>query len=384
MKIGLARRGYSSTGGAENYLRRFVAALTAAGHDAVLFGSPEWPADARPADVEFVPVRGRSPRTFSDALGALRPRERGLCDVLFSLERIAHCDCYRAGDGVHRVWLEQRARSERPLLPTFTEFFRRNFGKHRQLLSLENALFAPDGSGARAVITNSDMVKAEIVFRYQYPAARIRTIYNGLPQAFFAPLAEDLRERTRQKLELAAQDYAVLFAGSGWKRKGLRFAIEAVAQLDPKHHGVLLVAGTGKQSELPAAAQDRGRVRFLGAVPAAEMRALYAAADVFLLPTLYDPFSNACLEAFASGLPVITTRQNGFAEILIETVTGDIVPVEWHVPGLVQCLTRWADLERRRTARPKILEYAADFRIEKNLAQTIDFLRELCGGKDQA
>ena len=46
-------------------------------------------------------MTGRSPRAFSDALGALRPRERGHCDVLFSLERVAHCDCYRAGDGVH-------------------------------------------------------------------------------------------------------------------------------------------------------------------------------------------------------------------------------------------------------------------------------------------
>ena len=53
------------------------------------------------------------------------------------------------------------------------------------------------------------------------------------------------------------------------------------------------------------------------------MPALYAAVDVFVLPTIYDPFSNACLEALAAGLPVLTTTANGFAEILTPGVTGD-------------------------------------------------------------
>lgn len=373
MKIGLVRRGFSPTGGAESYLRRFVVALRAAGHDAALFSSPEWPADARPADVEFVPVHGRSPRAFSDALAALRPCER--CDVLFSLERVAHCDCYRAGDGVHRVWLEQRAQLDRSPWQKLAGGLRARNPKHAQLLRLERALFAPDGSGARAVIANSRMVADEIVKNFRYPADRVRVIYNGLPDDFFVPTPASLRERTRQELALDARDYAVLFAGSGWERKGLRFAVEAVARLDPKHRGVLLIAGSGKRQALPAVAHDPGRVRFLGAVPGERMRALYAAADVFLLPTLYDPFSNACLEAFASGLPVVTTWQNGFAEVLIPNLTGNCVLPS--PPDLTHALARWADADRRRAARPKILEYAADFRIEKNLRETLDFLTHL-------
>ena len=67
------------------------------------------------------------------------------------------------------------------------------------------------------------------------------------------------------------------------------------------------------------------RVHFLG--PVREMAAVYAAADVFVLPTLYDPFSNASLEALAAGLPVLTTRANGFAEILTPGVDGEVFEV---------------------------------------------------------
>ena len=377
MKIGLARRGYSSTGGAESYLRRFVAALRAAGHEAVIFGSPEWPAGARPEGAEFVPVAGGSPQAFSNALRALRPHASGLCDVLFSLERVAHCDCFRAGDGVHRAWLEHRARGDNSLWKRVHALARAWNPKHRQLLALERALFAPDGSGARAVVANSQMVAREIVAHYQYPPARIRTIYNGLSDEFFEPMADGVREQARRELALDAQDYAVLFAGSGWERKGLRFALAAIAQLDPAHRGVLLIAGAGKRRALPSLANDERRVRFLGPVPGAKMRALYAAADVFLLPTLYDPFSNACLEAFASGLPVVTTAQNGFAEILLPAVTGERVDFAWETGALTASLARWADAERRRAARPKILARAADFRMETNLAETLDFLTHL-------
>ena len=66
-----------------------------------------------------------------------------------------------------------------------------------------------------------------------------------------------------------------------------------------------------------------GRVRFLG--PVSDMAACYAAADVFVAPTLYDPFSNACLEALAAGLPVLTTPANGFSEILTPGRDGEVI-----------------------------------------------------------
>ena len=365
MKIGLVRRGYSPTGGAENYLCRLADALEAAGHAPVLFASPDWPRERWPMHRDLFLVGGGSPRAFADRLAALRPERH--CERLFSLERVWRCDCYRAGDGVHRAWLERRASVE----PAWRGLLRVWNPKHRQLLALERSLFGQDG--ARAIIANSRLVRDEILTHYGGPPGRIHVIYNGLPAAAFQPPAPGKREQTRAAWGLADTDYAILFAGTGWERKGLAHALAAVARLPDSPRPRLIVAGRGnprpylKNLPAPAAA----RVRFLGPVP--DMPACYAAADVFVAPTLYDPFSNACLEALAAGLPVLTTTANGFGEILTPGRDGEVIgPAD---PGaLTAALASWSDPARRNAARPAAAAKAAAFTIEANVAQTLDVL----------
>ena len=239
-----------------------------------------------------------SPIAFADEMEEIARRKE--CDVVMSLERIWRCDVYRAGDGVHRAWLERRAEIGGP----FGKLRRLFNRKHSAALALEKSLFAK--GGARRVIANSRMVKEEIVRFYGYPAEKIDVVHNGVPLQSLQR-NEDDRAKTREACGLGKDDIAVLFAGSGWERKGLRFAIEAIERQEKRM--TLLVAGRGESRRFKS-----GRVKFLGVVR--EMPALYAAADIFLLPTIYDPFSNACLEALAAGLPVVTTRANGFSEII--------------------------------------------------------------------
>jgi UDP-glucose:(heptosyl)LPS alpha-1,3-glucosyltransferase len=92
------------------------------------------------------------------------------------------------------------------------------------------------------------------------------------------------------------------------------------------------------------------------------------------LPTLYDPFSNACLEALAAGLPVVTTRDNGFSEIIDEGVHGSIVESAANAAQLRDALAFWADLGRRRAARSAILERAGHFDISLNVECTLGVL----------
>ena len=372
MKIGLVRRGYSATGGAENYLRRLGDALWAQGHKLVLFASPEWPPDQRLKGQEFVPVPGRTPHLFAEYLAAQNPK--AWCDLLFSLERVRRCDCYRAGDGVHRAWLERRARTERwwpPLL-------RRLNLKHREILRLEDRLFTR--GGARQIIANSELVRREIIVHYGTAAEQIAVVYNGLPAGYFRSVDQAERAAARAAFALAPEDYVVLFAGTGWERKGLVYALRALGKLPDQPRPVLLVAGRGHPRPylrgLPPAACER--VRFLG--PVKDMRALYAAADVFAAPTLYDPFSNACLEALAAGLPVLTTRANGFAEIITPGVHGEALDTFDYDLGakLATALQTWSDPEKRRTARPLCAARAAEFPIERNVAETLRIL--LAGG----
>ena len=358
MKIGLVRRGYSPTGGAENYLLRFAAAAAGAGHGGALF-TEQWPKEAWAGD--YFRLGSTSPKSFADALLAAHPRES--CDFLFSLERVWECDAYRAGDGVHAAWLEHRARFE----PRWKSVFRRFSLKHQQTLALEKHLFSP--AGARLVIANSQMVADEISQHFAYPAERIHLVHNGVPPFV---VAASSREETRRALGLADDHFLVLFAGSGWERKGLRFAIDAVNAMDTL--GVtLLVAGRGSRRTLP----DSPRVRYLG--PVADLACYLAAADAFLLPTLYDPFSNACLEALAAGLPVITTAQNGFSEVIIPGRDGEVVERADATASITQALQRWSDPARRVAARPHLRLIAERLTMAENVRKTLTII-EMAGG----
>lgn len=370
MKIGLARRGFSSTGGAEKYLHRLIVALESAGHECVLFAGREWPAQRRPRG-GLIHIAGRTPRAFADRLAAIGPRRH--CDLLFSLERVWQCDAYRAGDGVHRAWLQRRVAAE----PVWRQWLRAFNGKHRQILALEDSMLASGGAGQ--VIANSYLVRNEIVQAYGFPAERISVVYNGLPPDAAQPPTDEDRAWSRASLELAPGDYAVLFAGTGWRRKGLREAIAAVGRLPAAARATLLVAGRGSERKAlrGQTAQAAARVRFLG--PAASMRPLYAAADVFVLSTYYDPFSNACLEALAAGLPVITTRSNGFSEIVQAGVDGSILDEPGAGDAFQAALIEWADASRRAANRAERSAKAASFSIEKNVAETLTALQTAAG-----
>ncbi len=102
----------------------------------------------------------------------------------------------------------------------------------------------------------------------------------------------------------------------------------------------LLVAGRGNQRKYKSRC-----AHFLGVVR--DLPALYAAADIFILPTLYDPFSNASLEALAAGLPVITTRANGLSEVIEDGVHGTVVEDSRDVSALVDAIHTWSNLESR-------------------------------------
>lgn len=349
MKVGLVRRGYSSSGGAENYLRRFAGALTAAGDEGVLFSAAPWP--DWPHEFFFVP--GGSPRAFADGLEKLRPREK--CDWLFSLERVWQCDGYRAGDGVHCAALAQRARFE-PGLRTWLRKFNR---AHRELLEIEAALFSD--SGARTVIANSQMVKDEIVREFAFPAEKIAVIYNGLPTEKLALPPAD-RAAARRALDLPEEELVALFVGSGWERKGLRFAMAAIERLP---HATLLVAGRGKTRGLPTARHTK----FLGAV--SDLAELFAAADVLVLPTVYEPFSNACLEAAAAGLPVITTKFNGFAEVMTKVGVPGLLDDPDDVESLAELIKTLGQPAAREAVGGALQCAARALTIERNVRETL-------------
>jgi UDP-glucose:(heptosyl)LPS alpha-1,3-glucosyltransferase len=311
-RIALVRQRYNPFGGAERFIERALASLEQLGAVVTLIAR-EWD-DAGSRRVIRVnpPYIGSLWRDagFARAARAAWTRER--FDLVQSHERIAGCDIYRAGDGVHRQWLEYRLQKASRLARSKV----RANPYHRYVCKVERNLF--EHPRLRAVVCNSRMVQADVARHFRVAGEKLHVIYNGVDLEHFHPRHRvALRAQARSTLGCADQDILFAFVGSGFERKGLGAAIDALAGAGDARMR-LVVAGRDRDSaRFDAQARAAGvgeRVKLLGGVD--DVRPLYAAADCFILPTLYDPFPNAALEALAMGVPVIVSRRCGAAELV--------------------------------------------------------------------
>jgi UDP-glucose:(heptosyl)LPS alpha-1,3-glucosyltransferase len=332
-RVALVRSRFDAFGGAERFVQGAVAALSARGASLTLV-TRRWPdgdGSAIVLDPFYVGSLWRD-RGFARAVCAELPKRH--FDLVQSHERIACCDVYRAGDGVHAEWLAQRARVQSALARLATSLS----PHHRYLLDAERLLFA--SPRLKAVICNSEMVRGEIARRFATPAEKLVLIRNAVDAARFHPgLREESREAVRQQLGIPAGAVVFAYVGSGFERKGVAPLLRALARR--REPAWALVVGrdkrAGRYGKLSVGLGVAGRVRFLGGV--SDVRPVLAAADAFVLPTLYDPFPNAALEAMAAGLPVVTSTKCGAAEILAEGESG-FVRDALDVAGIAECLDR--------------------------------------------
>jgi len=357
-KITLVRRAYSPSGGAEKYLLRLADGLAQYGWLPQLVTAADWPSDIwNWGNVQKIP--GKTPLEFANSFKKLSINND--LGVTFSLERVWEADFYRAGDGVHQAWLDRLATHSSPL----SNLARKANKKHKEILQLERSLYAPPSR--TKIIANSQLIAHEISQIYGTPPHSIRVIHNGFdPPNFTASEAKKIRTAQRQKLGISEEELVILFVGSGWKRKGAYPAIEAAAHLKEKPIK-LIIAGKGKKPKNPPS-----NVLFLGEVR--DVPPLYLASDLFLLPTLYDPFSNATLEAACFGLPVITSRDNGFSEPLGTYGGGSILNSPTDSLEIANTIQKWLSPEIRKNAKPQLAKLATRHTQSINIQQTLDFI----------
>ncbi|KAA6042308.1 MULTISPECIES: glycosyltransferase family 4 protein [Pantoea] len=310
IRLAIVRQKYRPDGGAERFISRALEALDSEQLDLNII-TRSWQGTPNPAWHLHIcnPAKfGRISRERGFARAARACWEREQFDLVQSHERIAGCDIFRAGDGVHRVWLEQRARIVSPwqrLSAALSPY-------HRYVLQAEAEMF--NDPSLKAVICNSEMVKRDILRHFTLDAGNIHVIHNAIDSKRFQPATSSLRHAARHQLRLPQDAHVMIYVGSGFERKGLKAAIEAVAQTDR----YLIVVGQDKQlsryQQLANQLNCLDRLRFAGVQQ--DVQPFYHAADALLLPTLYDPFPNVVLEAMACGLAVITSTGCGGAEFI--------------------------------------------------------------------
>jgi UDP-glucose:(heptosyl)LPS alpha-1,3-glucosyltransferase len=168
-----------------------------------------------------------------------------------------------------------------------------------------------------AIVAISQSVKRDVAFFEGANPAAISVIPNGVDVERFSPenrLA--FREPTRRLLGLSDVHLAVLLVGNSWGRKGLATAIRAIS--GPEQDYVrLIVVGEGEPVSFTGGLSSELAERIIFTGPkSADVERYYAAADIFMLPTFYEPFGLVILEALASGLPSVISACAGASEWL--------------------------------------------------------------------
>jgi UDP-glucose:(heptosyl)LPS alpha-1,3-glucosyltransferase len=192
------------------------------------------------------------------------------------------------------------------------------------LLEIEKRQFQAGGFGQ--IIAVSQEVKRDIIRHYAVPSDKITVLYNGVDGRRFNPDRRAAwRAPIREQWKIPATSPVALFVGSGFRRKGLDRLL-ALWQSPRLREVFLLVVGDdarlqGYRSRARGIAPDR--IIFSGRRD--DVENYYAAADVVALPSLQEAFGNVALEALASGLPVLLSREVGAAEVLDGALAQGIV-----------------------------------------------------------
>ena len=373
MKIAVIRQKYVNYGGAEQFVSEYTTHLANAGHNIHIFAN-QWTPSNHP-NIRVHPVRAIKLnsffRTLSFASFALRAVRAESFDIVQSHERTWCQDVYRAGDGCHREWLERRAN----YLPSIKKLsFRFNLF-HQLVLKMEKEIF--ESGQCKKIIAISEMVKRDIIKHYDLPEDRIEVVYNGVRLDRFHPGNKNrFRSKVRDRLRISDDERMVLFVGSGFERKGLKYLLKALPYLEQENWRLVLV-GKGNWERYLNFVSEKNRRKITHLDPIDDIETLYASADFFVLPSIYEPFGNANLEALASGLPIITSRNCGVAEIITHKKEGIILEEPSDVKAIAKAIDYLMDSKVRELMGQSARLLAEKFTQEQNAADMMKIYQKL-------
>jgi UDP-glucose:(heptosyl)LPS alpha-1,3-glucosyltransferase len=239
---------------------------------------------------------------------------------------------------------------------------------------------------AKIVIAISAMVKGDLLRYCRLRENKVRIVRNGVDLNRFHPRNRKIsREQTRRNLGMAATDVMVIFLAHNFRLKGLQTLIRAMAEMDkssPGHSFKVVVLGAGKEKQFSALARKlrvADKLLFIGCEE--DTPRFYAAADISVHPSYYDPSALVVLEAMASGLPVITTAYCGTSEIIEEGQEGYIVPTPSDTILLSDRIRRLGDRELRRRMGKAARRRAEEFPYSRNMQEILDIYDQYIGSR---
>lgn len=374
MRIGLAIESFDAArGGAEQWTSQYAAWLAGAGHEvhvvACHFG--------RNVPKGVMPHQMQRPRTRVEfAAAAERTLDALRLDVTHDMGAGWHCDVFQPHGGSRTAAFEQNLlllpRWLRPLkrrathyLPRYQEFQRLLMGQY----------MAED----RIFIALSRMVAHDFERFHGVRSSQIRIVYNGVDTDRFSPeWRARYRQVVRDQLGVCDDETLLLIVAHNFRLKGVPNLVEAVERLRRQGASVKLAVVGGKRR--PRVGHDG--VLWIG--PADDTVPYYSAADVYVQPTFYDPCSLVVLEAWASGLPVVTSRFNGAAELMTPGVEGAILKDPGDLDELCSALRPMLEDATRTRMSVAARRLALEQTLDRNARELLAVYEEIAAYRRRA
>ena len=180
--------------------------------------------------------------------------------------------------------------------------------------NIDTRVFEIEKNGMLAadrVITVSDLTRNIVITKYGIDPSKVVTVHNAV----------DFSGRDEMQVERGVQDKVVTFLGRITFQKGPEYFIEAAAKVLKRTKNVRFVmAGSGDMMNRAIRHVARlgisDRFHFTGFLRGAEVQKMFALSDVYVMPSVSEPFGISPLEAMRTGVPSIISHQSGAAEIL--------------------------------------------------------------------
>jgi UDP-glucose:(heptosyl)LPS alpha-1,3-glucosyltransferase len=366
MKIALLIKRFDPTcGGAENWTWQLACWLAGEGHQVHAVASRFTEEAPRRGIICHAVPKVSSPLAWAAAAEEVLKPLRGRFDVVHDMGQSWCGDVFQPHSGSliaafkHSLlsqprWLRLWKRGVAHVLPRYRTF--------RRLLQRQY------DNDPRTVIAVSRMVARHMSLLHGVSEARLRIVYNGVDVERFSP-EHRRKHRDAVRRQLGVGDKPLLFmAAHNFQLKGVPTLLRATALL-LRQGQRLHVAIAGHKGVKPAhrLAQQLGAaaaVSFVGSQP--DIVPYYAAADVYVQPTFYDPCSLVVLEALASGVPVITSRCNGAAELMRHGREGYIIDSPGDHRALAEAIARLLDPAVRAPMETAARELAESHTFARN------------------
>jgi UDP-glucose:(heptosyl)LPS alpha-1,3-glucosyltransferase len=321
MKIAMVIPKYGLVGGAESFAYEVSERLASRKRFEIHVFANQWRRGNPPITFHKIPVVPfpRFLRPISFAYFANERIRREHFHLVHSQDRIFKMDLLTMHGTPHKIWVKEARRRSLTLFDRSIDWVEKK---------------GITGSPTPMILPVSNLVKDELLKLYDIPATKLRVIHPGAAAERFSILdREGCRNEIRQRHGLNLSDVVVLFVGMNFEIKRLELILKGVADLVAKEETYsvlkLLVVGKGKTERYMSLARDLAiadRIIFVGVTR--EVEKYYLASDIFAMPSKFDTFGLAVLEAMIAGLPVIITQKVGAKDLIDSGVQGFVLEDE--------------------------------------------------------